>query len=280
VTHGDAASLSPDEILGLSDPTHRLEELTDRALAVSQDEIPWVLSSLSTALLESPYAEVLVRRWAERSPESALAWVSGLAGEPLRKRLRACAVSAWAGEGMAAAHRWVIAFAEPAEQATLLLEVAQAGVGSSPVQALGVVHDLPASAARDELIAACLREWSSLAPDEASAWALALPEAMARQHAVAEVATTVARRDSATATDLALDHLVDDEVFARALVGIVAQARGGNPERIREWIDRFPEGPLKHSALAEFTRLERGLLPSVKGLPGEDIEDRSPRVSP
>ena len=82
------------------------------------------------------------------------------------------------------------------------------------------------------------------------------------------------------ATDLALDHIADHEVFAGAILGIVSRSSGGTPERIREWIDRFPEGPLKHAARAEFTRIERGLLRSVKSLPGEDIEDRSPRVSP
>jgi hypothetical protein len=276
----DAASLSLEEILALPDPSHRLEELTDRALAVPQDEIPQALGSLSRGGLESPYAEILVRRWAERSPELAIDWLTGLGSEPERKRLRAVAIAAWAGEDMAAAQRWVAAFAESDEREVLLLEVARAGVDAAPLAALGIARELPSSSARDGLIAACLREWAGTAPEEAAAWALALPDAMARQSAVAEVATAVALHDSATATDLALDHIADDEVFAGAILGIVSQASGGNPERIREWIDRFPEGPLKHAARAEFTRIERGLLPSIKGLPGEDAEDRGPYSPP
>jgi hypothetical protein len=277
---GDAASLLLEEILALPEPTHRLEELTDRALAVPPDEIPQVLFSISTDLLESPYAEILVRRWAEQSPERAIGWIAGLTDDATSKHLRAVAIAAWAGEEIGAAQRWVMASAEQGERESLLLEVARAGVDAAPVVALGMARELPPSPARDELMVSCLRQWSDSAPEEAAAWALALPEAMARQSAVAEVATTLASRDSATATDLALDHIADDEVFAGAIVGIVSQASGGNPEQIREWIDRFPEGPLKHAARAEFTRIERGLQPSVKGLPGEDIEDRSPHVSP
>jgi hypothetical protein len=276
----DAASLSLEEILALPEPSHRLEELTDRALAIPQDEIPQALRSLSSDLVESPYAEILVRRWAERAPESAIAWLKGLASEPAERRLRVVAIAAWAGEEMAAAHRWVMMSAEPDERATLLLEVARAGVAASPLAALGIARELPSSSARDGLMAACLREWAATAPEEAAAWALALPDGVGRQSAVAEVATTVALHDSATATDLALDHIADDEVFAGAILGIVSQASGGEPERIREWIDRFPEGRLKHAARAEFTRIERGLLPSMKGLPGEDTEDRAPYAPP
>ena len=118
---GDAASLSLEEILALPEPTHRLEELTDRALAVPQDEIPQVLCSLSTDLLGSPYAEILVRRWAEQSPEAAIAWLAGLADDATSKHLRAVAIAAWAGEEMGAAQRWVMESAEQGEKESLLL---------------------------------------------------------------------------------------------------------------------------------------------------------------
>ncbi len=276
VRHRDALSLSLGEILALPEPTHRLEELTDRALAVPREEIPQILASLPASLLESPYAEVLVRRWVEDSPEAAVRWVGSLAMGAPRDGLLDAAAAGWAGEDISAAYQWAGTFAGPADRERLLLEIARAGVDARPVAALAIAGDLPDSPARTELMGACLRQWSMSSPEEATDWALALPDAVARQQSIVEVATTLACSDPAAAADLALARIADDEVLDSAILGVVSQASGGNPELIRDWIDRFPDGPLKNSVRAEFTRIERGLLPSPKGLPGEDTEDRAP----
>ncbi len=276
VRHRDALALSLEEVLALPEPTHRLEELTDRALAVPRGEIPQVMASLPASLLESPYAVVLVQRWAEDSPEAAVRWAGNLAKGTAREGLLVAAAIAWAEEDVSAARGWVGTLIEVQLRERLLLELAQAVADTRPLDSLAMACDLPDSPAREDLISASLRQWSALSPDEAAEWALGLPDAMSRQRAVAEVSTTLARTDSLAAIDLALDHIADDRVLAAAILGVVSQASGGNPELIRDWIDRFPEGPLKHAARAEFTRIERGLLPSPKGLPGEDAEDRAP----
>jgi hypothetical protein len=108
---------------------------------------------------------------------------------------------------------------------------------------------------------------------------MGLPDAMARQSALAEIATTQAASDPTAAATLAVENIADDEILTRAILGVVSEAYGNDPDLVREWIDRFPQGPMRDAARAEFNRASQKLLPSPASLPGEDIEDRSPAPS-
>lgn len=268
-------------VLANEDPVWRSEHFARLAAEVSDAEVEVMVRELDASLLDTSYAAILIGRWAAQSPSaaaSAAEWITKLPVGTARMALLERVIRTWADADPAAAQVWSNALADPGERRSAVLQVMQAGVARRPELALRQALSLPDSPERTAVLDAALHRWAEIHPAEAGTWALTGAPDLPQAKALAVVARSMARTDPTNAAILALDGTDDPAVLQQALVAVVAAGRAGSPDSIREWIDTFPEGPLRDAAEAEWKRGHDQSDPPPARLPGEDRENRTPLV--
>lgn len=267
---------SREAILANPDATWRSEHFARIAGEVPDADIARTLRELDGAMLDTPYATILLNRWTTLDPREASAWATTLSpGETRRTMIEAVAYS-WADADLHASLQWAQSLSDASERLPAMQQALNSGMHAQPKTALQEAETLPDSPERAHLISSCLQQWARLAPQEAAAWARQHTNDATRHEAIASVVQSWARTDPASAADLAIAEIKDSRTLQKAVVTVIAQGRTNDPHLIRTWIDKFPEGPIRTAAEAEWTRGHTNFEPPPASRPGEDIEDRTP----
>ena len=269
--HRDAA-VDIAWVLRIPDPELRHRHEVVLAAAVPSRAVSATLTNLPPAQLKSLYASILMGRWADQDPASASRWAASIPDPESRHLLLAGVANSWSDDECDPAIAWARQLADDGDREAALTAIVRTVVVSDPDRALTLAADIP----RPDLARECLRDWARIDPSNATHRAMNLPASRERTAVLLDTLTEWTRLDPTKAAVFAIDELADDPCFDRAILTIISHGAPADLPMLRQWVAAFPESPLKHSARAELTRIERLLHPAPPSLPGEADEERSP----
>ena len=241
-----------------SAPTIREELMLAAISAVSIGEIPSVLASLQSESRTNHAEELskrLIRRWAETDVQAAARWAEGQPEGNSRGAAVNEVATEWANQNFGAAAEWARQLPSEAEQFESLRTIAFEVTQSEPMEAMRLAVEMPPSAQRDELIRHATMEWASQDATSAARWARQITDATLRAQVLTSVALAWADQDPRSAATLVATELPSGRVQSDAAVGVVERWVQVQPEAAAAWVQGFPEGPLRETAMANLRLL-------------------------
>jgi hypothetical protein len=190
-----------------------------------------------------------LRQWAETDPRAAAASVNRLpSGETRREAINAVAII-WANHDPAAASEWARQLADQEDCETGLASVAYEAARNDPVAALTLALELSAGAARDDLVTHAVAQWAASEAAAAADWAGKISDSALREQTMSIVATVWSESDPVAAAEYAVAMLPSGRVLDDAVIGIAQRWVQVEPEAAAAWVDEFPDGTLRMTAL-------------------------------
>lgn len=241
-----------------TDPLRREQLLSSAVDAVSIGEIPSILAALQTAEpLDASLAmsERLVRRWAEIDVQAAAHWAEQQPDGPLRDASLNNVAIAWAMQDYYHAAEWARGLPSEAARTDSLRAIAYEVTPTAPVDAVRLAAELPPSTQRDQLVNYAAMEWASLDAASTVRWARQITDPALRAQVLAHVAMAWADQDPESAATLVATELLPGRVQADAAMGVAERWVQVQPEAALTWVQNFPEGPLRETALENLAAL-------------------------
>lgn len=240
------------------DSEKREEMLSAFADQIPVADIQFTLQDLhDLGLAGSEASRRLLRRWAGSDGQAAAAWSEQLpAGQVRADALSAVAIE-WADAALKDAAAWAGRLPDEVERQTAVLAVANEAVRSDPVAAVRLVNELPASRMRDWLLEHATMQWASQDGEEAAAWARQIADVNLREKLLRDVAVGWADSDPVAAGTLAVSGISNQRRQADAIVSIVQRWAQQQPEAAAAWVEQFPEGELKQTAMENLVMLSQ-----------------------
>jgi hypothetical protein len=251
-TIGLDVKLVLDSIEAESDETRREELMQAAVESVASTDLAVVISSLQNAD-QTPLSVALqlrlVRRWAGTDPQSAAAWVAQTpSGEARQEAINAVAIE-WANRNFAGTLEWARRLSNETEKQGALVNSAYEAARLAPVEALSVASEIENAQERDNLVTHATMQWASASPEQAAAWAKQIDDAELRQRVLTGVATAWGERDPVSAAKLALQFIAPGRMRDDALIGIVQRWVQKDPRTASSWVNEFPKGQLRETAM-------------------------------
>lgn len=220
-------------------------------------DITTVLAELHRAGLGADdFTRCLLRRWAETDARAAAAWAEQLpAGDARAAALSEVAVE-WANADLKSAAAWAQQLPEPAERQTALLDMANEVVRTAPMEALRLAVELPADANRDETIRRAAMEWAEQDGPGATEWAKQIADGALREKVMAAEAVAWAETAPEAAATFAVESLPSGRLLEDTVISIVQRWAQQQPTAASAWVEQFPPGELKLTALENVAAMQ------------------------
>jgi hypothetical protein len=234
-----------------TDPDKREDLLTAWAAEIKTDDIPsWLnfLQSASPSDLAQNLSQRLLRHWTGVTPEEASAWLGLLPSDRQLALLDAVAVP-WANGNPTNAMNWASSLPDDAVHRQALATVAGEVIRSQPLIALKMAIDLPAGPQQDDLIRRGAMQWASEDADSAVAWIKEIPASDLRNQAMSGAAMVWSASEPVTAANLAVDELPPGRLLDDTVIAIVQRWAQKDPVAAAAWVEQFPAGPLRDTAI-------------------------------
>jgi hypothetical protein len=130
-----------------------------------------------------------------------------------------------------------------------LATVAGEVIRSQPLMALKMAIDLPAGPQQDDLIRRGAMQWASEDADSAVAWIKEIPASDLRNQAMSGAAMVWSASEPVTAANLAVDELPPGRLLDDTVIAIVQRWAQKDPVAAAAWVEQFPAGPLRDTAI-------------------------------
>jgi hypothetical protein len=218
---------------------------------ISIAEIPETLRWLQSLKQDELVRELslrLVRNWAEGDPQATAKWVAMLPVGTERAAALDQVAIAWANRDYEAAAKWARQL-PAADKQNVLGSIAQEVVRTDPVKALQFAVELPSSEMRDRVIRHAVAEWATTDANKAVAWARQILDNPLREQLLATAATSWSESNPTAAATLALTDLPPGRIQADTIISIVQRWAQQNSAQAAAWINSFPEGELRQTAI-------------------------------
>lgn len=213
------------------------------------------LRDLALEDLRGEAGQLLVRRWSQLDPESAVRWAAEMNDAAARQILCSAAALAWAERDMTSALAWAQSLPRGETSDRLLnalgLEIAR----TDPVLSLELAAKLPEGDTRNALELHAARQWAGLDPRAAKDWAAALPPGNRREQVLAAVTLAIAGADGEGAARFLVESMSPGPESYRAVIGVVQRWAQTDYPGALKWVERFPPTPLRETALAVLSEL-------------------------
>ena len=254
---GPAATSSlPDQLRALADAANHVPEARhDAAWAAlvqsfPSTDIPQLLQALTPATDDASVLlrQLLLRRWAAADPAAAAAWATSFADPAVQLESLQQVALVWSQSNLPLAIQWAQQLPDGSRQ-SVCLALAYEAARTDPPTALTLAMDLPANAARANLVAHATAQWATGNPAAAAAWAVQITDPALREQVVSAIATEWGGHDPGAAANLALNSLGAGQAQNDAVVGIVQRWAQTDPAGAAQWTTTFPTGDLQLAAL-------------------------------
>ncbi len=241
---GEAVAVSlPDKLRALADAANSVPEAQhDAAWAVlvtsfPQTDIPQILKALAPATDDASVLlrQLLLRRWAAADPAAAAAWATSFADPAVQLESLQQVALVWSQSNLPLAIQWAQQLPD-GSRGTVCLALAYEAARTDPQTALTLAMDLPANAARADLVAHATAQWATGNPAAAAAWAVQITDPALREQVVSAIATEWGGNDPVAAANLALNSLG-------------AGKAQNAPAAAAQWATTFPSGELQSAAV-------------------------------
>lgn len=216
-------------------------------------ELAGVLDALGarTTWAAGELRRAVVRRWAEKEPQAAAAWASGLPGGAAHRDALEQVAVAWAGSEPASGWAWLTSLPMGPDEESAALQFAYEVSRTSPTEGLAIAAELGPSPERDECLAYAASQWAGADADSALAWARDVADPGLRQQVLAGVSVPAAAQNPVGAATLAAALLEPGAQQQRAVVSIVQRWAPHSPAEAAAWVRMFPDGPARVAAVEE-----------------------------
>lgn len=268
--HPPACKISPREMFleqtlaaieAEADADRREEMLSTLAGQIPVSDIALTLEELKNiGRGESDLSMRLLRRWAAADGPGAGAWSGQLPDGASREDALSDVAIEWGNVNPAAAAVWARQLPAAEEKQAALAAIANEAVRSNPVEALQLAAELPANNGRDDLARRAAMEWALQDAASAADWAGKIPETSLRLQVVAGIAVSEAESAPASAATLAIDSLPAGRLLDDTIISIVQRWAQQDPAGAAAWVEQFPEGTLRNTALQELNVLQANTL--------------------
>jgi hypothetical protein len=214
------------------------------------DQIRTVVSQLEKAITSADELNDSLRALVDLDPAAAAELMAKMQPGDLREQYLLRLAQLWAAQDPAAALQWASILQDDTERVsatgTVCLEMAQANPEAAihALEKLGMSHD---KSTLDNLA----QLWATRDISAAAAWALARPGGDARDSLVARVAFVMSETNPSEAANLVVNSVPAGELQSEAAISIVHRWALRDWKAAQEWVDRFPQGPLRQRAQAE-----------------------------
>ena len=254
---GEAVAVSlPDKLRALADAANRVPEAQhDAAWAVlvtsfPQTDIPQILKALAPATDDPSVLlrQLLLRRWTAADPAAAAAWATSFADPAVQLESLQQVALVWSQSDLTLAIQWAQQLPDGSRE-TVCLALAYEAARTDPQTALTLAMDLPANAARADLVAHATAQWAIGNPAAAAAWAVQITDPALREQVVSAIATEWGGNDPVAAANLALNSLGAGKAQNDAVIGIVQRWAQNDPAAAAQWATTFPSGELQSAAV-------------------------------
>ena len=155
----------------------------------------------------------------------------------------------WANVDLDSTIAWARQLPGAAEQKTLLLAAANEAARTDPMAALRIAVTLPADGERNETIRRAATEWTSHDATSAVDWAKQIPDEILRSQVLAAEAVAWSESKPESAATLAVENLPTGRLLDDTVVSIVQRWAQRQPEAAAAWVEQFPEGTLRVTAM-------------------------------
>jgi hypothetical protein len=228
------------------------EEFDELADSLPGEQIRSVLDQLQANQSDTAIilGDALLRRWATHSLEDAVQWVEHLPeGRSARAAFREIVV-VWSKQDLTGAVGWVQQLPEGSNKTAAGLALAsEAATRKEGVTAINLVADLPQSPERDELLNYSARQWAIVDQNNAVLWIERIQDPMLREEMLVNVAIDWAVQDPFNAAIFASTALTPGLGQNNAVINIVRFMAVSAPDRAAAWVEQFPEGNLRATAM-------------------------------
>jgi hypothetical protein len=229
----------------------RSDALERAANSVLDSDLPLTLSRLAKhdGPVGTELSLILLRRWAEKSPTAAAAWVSQSTESPLALEELQEVTSTWAAADLTKAGAFVDALPAGATKETATLALAYEAARTEPLVALELTSKLSPSQERDALLTHAVSQWAGVDAATAAEWASKVPDHALQQRLLAAVAIASAEKDGAVAAHLAATAMDPGEEQNRTAVSVIQRWAQHSPQAAAAWVLQFPDNPSRNSAV-------------------------------
>ena len=155
---------------------------------------------------------------------------------------------AWGKAAPTAAERWARTLEDPAERERALTHLCLEVEARDPREALRIAGSHRLHPGMVDAIAA---RWAAADFDGASSWAADLPEGEARDRVWMQLVRTRAGNAPAEAATMLSESPLSGKARDEAAMSVLHQWLLTDPEAARQWVELFPDGPLKERATVE-----------------------------
>ena len=242
----------------------RMKELQDFVESLDASDVPAAVKELQELQTQDPTETGrdlrlrLLQKWGASDIRSAADWTAQMPAGSDREEAITTMAGEWSGQNFSDAAAWAGSLSDPAEKQSALASVADAAVYTNPKAALTLACTLDSSSARDEVIMRAAGVWASTAPDDAVAWAKQIPDETLRAQAIASIAIYWGNTDPVAAGTLAVNSLPAGPVQNMAVIAVVQRWRQTDVAGVTDWVNQFPEGSLRQTAMAMLDSLAKG----------------------
>jgi hypothetical protein len=224
------------------------EQIAAKIASLSETEVRLWLATIAGPALRGNQACLLLRRWVELNPPSAISWVTQLDDLETAKQLTDVAAVAWSEQDLPAALTWVESLPADDKKFQALADVGYEVARVAPINALQIALQLPAGANTDGLLLHALAQYASADVAQSQQLALGLDPGPLRDRALALIATVQAKQAGPEAAAFAVQNIPPGPELDRAVMGVVQGWAQMDLAEATAWTQTFPPSSLRDQA--------------------------------
>ncbi|MES2439003.1 MAG: hypothetical protein V4584_08045 [Verrucomicrobiota bacterium] len=231
-----------------------------QAPAASEDARPGLLEKLeAVAKSGGPFDREgfasLLARLVEIDPATAADFATALPAGPVREEALRRVSQAWASEDPAEAENWAAELPDESERQSALTDVCMRIARSDAAQALGIAENHGIGAAPGSVTENLVQQWAVQDFPAAAAWIKARPAGEKREQMVMRLALVQSATRPGEAARLVVEEIPEGAVQTEAVITVIYQWASRDMAGAREWVNLFPESPLRDRAESELTNM-------------------------
>jgi hypothetical protein len=242
----DADSASPVEL------ATKEAKFSDRVHRASVHDPAMIAAALGSADREKAATalDVLLPDLTKRDVAAAAELARGLDPWAQRQQALLFVAGAWADSDPEVGAQWCRSLADPEEQLHCLRALCNRLAATDPARAMTLVEE-HGSTESNALAQDIMHHWPRKDLKAAMAWVENRRDPEMRDSLWNHLALSLAEIDPKQAANLAAECIASEKIQDEAVISVVHQWMRKDREAATEWVELFPEGPLRERARGE-----------------------------
>jgi hypothetical protein len=230
----------------------RIVSVTIPAHLTDEDKFKTILA-LDDATERKRQLDELLDDWAVRDPARAGEFVLIIEAEELRKESMLRVMQTWGGNDAAAALVWAkdAPFENDYEREVAMSMACTQHAKTDAPEALRLALAYQFDENDHGLLEGLTSRWAEADFPAARDWVLSIPASDRRDRLIESIALVIFERDPVASSQFLVEHVLPGESLDKAVLALMYQMASRNPAWAQQWLEAFPESPLRDRAAAD-----------------------------